>query len=113
MRLLLKLVGLSLVVLGIYFLGQNIFFTTQISPYWWRDVSAAASVIAILGGLTSLLFFRRATGDFGWILVMLGILLVFVSGRVILRPTSLWYFFLSFASLMAGFKLIRTGRLDF
>ncbi|MBE9125519.1 MULTISPECIES: hypothetical protein [unclassified Coleofasciculus] len=113
MRLLIKLVGLALVFAGIYFLGQNIFFTTQISPYWWRDISATGSVLAILAGLVSLLFFRRETGGFGWILVILGIVLVFISGSVILKPTSLWYFFLSFASVFAGLQLIRTGRFNF
>ena len=112
MRFFIKLIGLALLFVGIYFLGQNIFFTTQISPYWWRDISATASILAITGGIISLLFFQRAVGQLGWILVGIGIVLVFISGRVILKPTSLWYFFLSFASLMAGFKLIITGRLD-
>ena len=112
MRFFTKLVGLALLFVGIYFLGQNIFFTTQVSPYWWRDISATGSVLAITGGIISLLFFRRTIGEISWILIGLGIILVFVSGRVILRPTSLWYFFVSFASLIAGFKLILTGRLD-
>jgi len=113
MRFLIKLAGLALLVVGIYFLGQNILFTTQTSAYWWRDISATGCVLAITAGIISLLFFRRTFGELGWILIGLGIILVFVSGRVILRPTSLWYFFLSFASLIAGLKLITTGRLDF
>jgi len=113
MRLLIKLIGLALLLVGIYFLGQNIVFTSRISPYWWRDISAAGSVLALIAGVVSLLFFRRGTGSLGWVLVGLGIVLVFVSGNVILMPTSLWYFFLSFASLTAGLKLITTGRIDF
>ena len=113
MRLLTKLIGLALLLVGVYFLGQNIIFTTRISPFWWRDISATGSVLALTAGIVSLIFFRRAVGELGWILVGLGILLVFVSGKVILMPTSLWYLFLSFASLAAGFKLITTGRLNF
>ena len=113
MRLLTKLLGLALLVIGVYFLGQNIIFTTRISRYWWRDISAAGSVFALTGGIISLLFFRRATGSLGGILIGLGILLVFLSGNVILMPTSLWYFFVSFVSLVAGLKLITTGRIDF
>jgi hypothetical protein len=94
-------------------LGQNIVFTSRISPYWWRDISAAGSVLALTAGVISLLFFRSATGSFGWVLVGLGIVLVFINGNVILMPTSLWYFFLAFASLTAGLKLITTGRIDF
>ena len=113
MRLLIKLIGFALLIVGIYFLGQNIVFTSRISPYWWRDISAAGSVLALTSGVISLVFFRRATGSLGWALVGLGILLVFVSGSVILMPTRLWYFFLAFASLTAGLKLITTGRIDF
>jgi hypothetical protein len=113
MRIITKLIGLALIFVGVYFLGQNIIFTTKVSPFWWRDISAMGSVLAITAGIISLLFFQRAIGDLGWMLVGLGIVLVFVSGSVILLPTSLWYFFLSFISLAAGFQLIRTGRLNF
>ena len=112
MRLLTKLAGLVLLVVGVYFVGQNIIFTTQVSRFWWSDISAAGAVLAITTGIISLLFFRHIIGDLGWGLVVLGILLIFVSGRVVLLPTSLWYFFLSFVSLIAGFRLITTGRLD-
>lgn len=111
MRFLGKLVGLALVLAGIYFLGQNILFTTRISPYWWQDLSASGSVLAILAGIVTALYGDRSIRNAGWLLIALGILLVFVSGRVILQPTSLWTFFLSFVSLMAGFQLITTGRL--
>jgi hypothetical protein len=113
MRLLLKLVGLALLLVGVYFLGQNIIFTTQTAAYWWRDISAAGSVLAVTSGVVALLFFNRSAGGLGWVLVGLGILLVFVSGGVVLKPTSLWTFFLAFVSLVAGLQLITTGRLRF
>jgi hypothetical protein len=113
MRLLSKLVGLVLVLVGIYFVGQNIVFTTQVTPYWWRDISATGSVVSVLAGLMLLIFGGRGIRDTGWILVGLGIILVFVSGGVILRPTSLWTFFLAFVALISGFKLITTGRVSF
>lgn len=111
MRLLGKLVGLALVLTGIYFLGQNIIFTTQTSPYWWRDISAAGSVVSLLSGVLMLLH-GRGMRQMGWILVGLSILLVFVSGGVVLRPTSLWTLFLALISLVGGYKLITTGRID-
>jgi hypothetical protein len=113
MRLLLKLIGLALLLVGIYFLGQNIIFTTQTASYWWRDISAAGSVLAVTSGVVALLFFNRNAGGVGWVLVGLGILLVFVSGNVVLKPTSLWTFFLAFVSLVGGLQLITTGRLRF
>ena len=111
MRFLISLIGFGLVLVGVYFLGQNIIFTTQISRFWWRDISATASVISLISGIISLFFFPSEIGDFGWVLVGLGIVLVFVSGSVILRQTSLWYFFLSFSAMAAGFRLIRNGRI--
>jgi hypothetical protein len=104
-QLLTKLIGLALMLVGIYFLGQNIIFTTQVAPYWWRDIPAASSVIAILSGILILLFARPGTRNTGWILVGLGIVLVFLSGGVVLKPTSLWTFFLAFVSLIGGYRL--------
>lgn len=110
MQLLIRLIGLVLMLIGVYFLGQNIIFTTQ-TPYWWRDIPAAGSVVVTLSGILVLLFARRER-DFGWILVGLGIVLVFLSGGVVLKPTSLWTFFLAFISLAGGWSLIRTGRIN-
>lgn len=113
MRLFSKLIGLALVLIGIYFLGQNIHFTTYTSRFWWRDIPAAGSVLSLLGGILVLLFGGRGIRESGWILVGLGIVLVFLSGGVVLRPTSLWTFFVAFCSLIGGYKLLSTGRLNF
>jgi len=113
MQFLKKLIELALVIAGIYFLGKNIYFTTYVSSYWWRDISAAGSVLSILGGVISLIFFPRDMKMLGTVFVFLGIVLVFVSGSVVLRPTSLWYLFLSFSSLLGGLKLMNTGRINF
>ena len=50
MRLLIQLFGLVLMLLGIYFLGKNIFFTTNVSPYFWRGVAADASIFLLCAG---------------------------------------------------------------
>lgn len=113
MRLLGKLLGLILLLVGIYFLGQNILFTTQTAPYWWRDISGAGSAICVVAGILLLLYGGRSVRETGWVLVGIGILLVFVSGGVILRPTSLWTLFLSFLSFIGGFQLLTTGRIRF
>lgn len=105
-----KIIGLILIVLGVYYLGQNIIFTTQFSPYWWRDLSAAGSVLCLSSGIIGLIFFPSQTRSWSWVLVALGIILVFLNGKVILKPTSLWYFFASFATLITGLKLVTTGR---
>ncbi|MBW4693537.1 MAG: hypothetical protein KME27_17475 [Lyngbya sp. HA4199-MV5] len=108
-----QLFGILLMLAGMYFLGQNIMFSTFYSPYFWRNLPAVGSVLAIMGGVTSLLFFRRQTGSFGWILLIFGIVLVFLSGGVMLKPTNLWNFMIAFAALISGFKLLTEGRLRF
>ena len=112
-----KLLGIALFILGIYFLGQDIIFASHYYPYswpyFWGDIPATGSVLAIMSGVICLLFFSRQTGTFGWILLGLGIVLVFLSGGVILKPTSLWNFFIAFAALAGGFQLMNQGRLRF
>ncbi len=55
MRLFARLLGLGLLLLGVYFLGKNIYFTNNISPYWWRGVAADVSVLLLTAGV--LMFF--------------------------------------------------------
>lgn len=106
-----RLLGILLLLIGIYFLGQNIIFASHYSPYFWRDIPAAGSVLAIMAGVISLLFFRETVGNFGWLLLIVGVVLVFLSGGVILKPTSLWNFFTAFVALAGGFQLITQGRI--
>ncbi|MFN6530651.1 hypothetical protein [Nostoc sp. ChiSLP03a] len=49
----------------------------------------------------------------GWIFLGIGIVLVFLSGGVILQPTSLWNFIVAFTALAAGYKLLNEGRINF
>lgn len=113
LRLLIKLIGLVLLIAGIYFLGRNIVFASSFYRYFWRSLPAAASVLCIMGGAISLIFFRREMGNLSWVLFVLGIVLVFLSGGVFLRPTSLWQFLVAFVSLTAGYKMLTEGRVSF
>ncbi|KAM3107460.1 hypothetical protein [Phormidesmis sp. 146-33] len=101
-----KILGLLLLIAGIYFLGQNIMFSTYYSPFFWRNLPAIGSVLCIMGGTASLICFPRQTGNFGWLSIMAGIVLVFLSGGVFLKPTSLWNFMIAFAALVSGYKLM-------
>jgi hypothetical protein len=108
-----KLIGLGFLLLAIYFLGQNIYFTTNTSPYWWRGIAADGSILFLTAGIISLFFLPGSVKALGWIALGAGILLVFLSSRAILNPTSLWQFCLSIASFVAGYRLITTGRVRF
>lgn len=98
-------------ILGVYFLGQNIYFTTNPSPYWWRGIKADASILFLTSGIGLFLFMPRDGKILGAIALAIGILLVFTSSRVILNPTSLWQFFASITSLFVGYKLFAKGRI--
>ncbi len=111
-RLLVKLVGLTLVIVGIYLLGQNIYFVTDGSPYWWRGVAADGSILFLTFGV--LLFFTMPTeGKFlGAGAIAIGILLVFLSSRAVLKPTTLGHFVGSLACFAGGYQLIVRGRMN-
>jgi hypothetical protein len=105
------IVGLALIIASVYFLGQNIVFTTYYS--WWHRTSATGSVLALLAGIGSLTFWRREMGNFGWIFIAIGIILVFLSGGVVLQPTSLWIFCVSMLAFASGYQLLTRGKIRF
>jgi hypothetical protein len=111
MGFLLRLAGFGLMIFGIYVLGQNIVFTTNVSPYWWGGIAADASVLALMAGVLMLVFLPRGAKNLGWVPIIIGIVLVFLSSRAILNPTSLWQFLVSFAAMAGGYRLLVTGRL--
>jgi hypothetical protein len=112
MRLLSRLLGLGLLLLGIYFLGKNIYFTNDIYPYWWRGVAADASILFLTMGVLMFFLLPRDNKELAGIAIAIGIIAVFLSSRAILQPTSLWQFVLSLASFTGGYQLFSTGRLN-
>ena len=103
--------GLALIIASVYFLGQNIIFTTHYYYSWWQKTAATGSVLSLLAGIGSLTFWRREMGNFGWIFIAIGIILVFVNGGVILQPTSLWTFCVSMLAFASGYQLLTRGRI--
>lgn len=112
MGLLIRLVGLALLLLGIYFLGQNIYFATNSYPYWWRGIAADASIWFLTAGVLMFFVLPRRNKFLSGIAICIGILLIFASSRAILNPTSLWQFVLSLACFVGGYQLFITGRLN-
>lgn len=112
MRFIVQLLGFALVLLGIYFLGRNIFFTTNVSPYFWRGLAADLSILCLVVGVLWLIIVPLGAKSYGWIFVAAGIVFVFASSRAILAPTSLWQFFVSFGAIALGYKLLSTGRIS-
>ncbi len=107
-----RLLGFALILVGIYLLGQNLYFTTNVYPYWWRGIAADGSILFLTGGIVALFFLPSDMKGVGWISMLIGILLVFFSSRAILNPTSLWQFCVSVAAFFGGYQLITTGRLN-
>ena len=112
MRLLSRLLGLGLLLLGVYFLGKNIYFTNNVSPYWWRGVAADISILFMTTGVLLFFILPRSNKEFAVIAIAIGIIAVFLSSRAILQPTSLWQFVISLASFTGGYQLFTTGRLN-
>lgn len=57
--------GIALMLASVYFLGQNIQFSTHYYYNWWQKLPAAGSVIALMLGVGSLTFWRQSLGNFG------------------------------------------------
>ncbi len=106
MRLLRQFLGVILFLLGIYVVGRDIVFTTQVSYYWWQRIPATGSVLSLLGGLWILFNTRQRHHFMGWSLIGLGVVLVFLSSGIVLRPVTLWAFLMSFGLMFAGHKLM-------
>jgi len=111
MRFLVQLIGFALILLGVYFLGRNIFFTTNVSPYFWRGIAADLSILCLVVGILWLIILPIGAKSYGWIFVAAGIIFVFASSRAILTPTSLWQFFVSFGAMAIGYRMLASGRL--
>lgn len=109
-KIFVQLVGLVLLLIGIKYLGSNILFTSTYYRYSWQTIPAAGSAIAVVAGVISLVFFRRQTGNLGWIFLMIGIVLVFISGGVLLKPTSLWDLFIGLLASAVGYQFLTEGR---
>jgi hypothetical protein len=107
------ILGLALIIVSIYFLGQNIVFTTHYYYDWGHKISAVGSVLCLVAGVCSLTLWRRQIGQLAWVFVAIGIILVFLSSGVILRPTSLWTFFVAMLSFASGYQLLTKGRMRF
>jgi uncharacterized membrane protein YqhA len=112
MKFLLKLIGLVLLLAGVYFLGQNIYFTNNVYPYWWRGIAADFSILSLSLGILMLFVLPRQDKALGWVVLGFGVFLIFLSSRAILNPTSLWQFCLSMGSFVSGYQLFTTGRLN-
>ncbi|WP_204154304.1 hypothetical protein [Leptolyngbya sp. CCY15150] len=113
MRFLIQLIGFALLLLGIYFLGRNIFFTTNVSPYFWRGIAADLSILLLVVGVLALVILPLGAKSIGWIFVAAGIICVFASSRAVLNPTSLWQFFVALVAMTGGYKMLSSGRMPF
>ncbi|MEL7315701.1 MAG: hypothetical protein AAFN08_12185 [Cyanobacteria bacterium J06559_3] len=112
MRALYFIIGIALMLLGVYFLGKNILFTTHAYP-WWRGIAADLSILSQCVGTFMLTFLPGDAKLFGWVAISVGIVCVFMGSRAILSPTSLWQFFVSFTAMSFGYKLMTSRRNPF
>ncbi|GAB1540673.1 hypothetical protein NUACC21_33420 [Scytonema sp. NUACC21] len=105
-----KVAGLILLLVCIYYLGQNIIFASRYYSYFDKIILATGSMLAMISGIFTLIFFSKHTDNLGWILLGIAMVLAFLSGGVIFRTTSLWNFFVAFSALSVGHKLLYEGR---
>ncbi|NJN29275.1 MAG: hypothetical protein HC824_01480 [Synechococcales cyanobacterium RM1_1_8] len=69
-------------------------------------VSMAAGVLTVLYGT------ERQVKQAGLVMIVLGIIAVFLTGGVFLRPTSLVQFLAGICALASGYQLLTTGKVS-
>jgi hypothetical protein len=111
-RLISTMLGLGLIIFGIYLLSKNIIFTSGYYSWWFRGLAADISVLSLTAGVVGLFILGAKQKWVGWWLIALGIFCVFFSGSVVLRPTTAWQFIVSVVSFTAGYQLFTKGDID-
>ena len=95
---LIRLLGILLFMLGIYLFVRDISLVGQCQSYFcseWQNLTASGSAIACMGGVLSVFVFQQRTTTLGWLLLGLGVLLVYLSGGMLLKPIAIHRFFCS------------------
>ncbi len=117
MKALAKLLGLCLMLFGIYYLGQNVVFDMPgryyAYRYAFRLVSAKTSVLLLAAGVMGLVFLPNRSKGWAWGAVIGAIVLVFASGSIWLQPTNLWQFLVALLAMVSGYRLMLTGKVQF
>jgi hypothetical protein len=107
-----KIAGVILIILGIYFLIQNIMLAKNITDNT-AYIAAVASTFTIMLAITCLLFFTNQVGSFGLTLLTTGAIMVFLSDGFLLQPSTMYNFFVAFVAFVTGFQLIRPSKIQF
>ncbi|KAF3888401.1 MULTISPECIES: hypothetical protein [Nostocales] len=110
-KLSIKVTGLVLLLICVYYLVQNLIFASRYHSFFYQSFPATGSMLALILGIFTLIFFPKNTDNLGWILLGISMVLALLSGGVIFQTTSLWNFFVAFSALSVGYKLLDEGRL--
>ena len=111
---LIRLLGILLFMLGIYLFVRDISLVGQCQSYFcseWQNLTASGSAIACMGGVLSVFVFQQRTTTLGWLLLGLGVLLVYLSGGMLLKPIAMLTFIASFAAMAYGHQLMKRRRI--
>lgn len=112
MKLILQILGIALILVGLYFLWQNIFLTTEASPYWWNGILADFSVLSLSLGLLMLVLIPfRGLRQTGSIFLVLGAICVYGSNRAIVNWASMSQLAITVFAIASGYLIFATGRL--
>ncbi len=108
-----RLIGFGLFLFGFWFLGQNIIFYSSFNWFSFTGLLSGASILLLLAGVCTLVFGNRATRNQGIVMLIFSIILIFLSGRVYITPTSLAEVFLGVAAMIIGGNLTLKGESEF
>jgi NO-binding membrane sensor protein with MHYT domain len=110
MRWLWNILGLMLLALACYFVTQNIVWTYQITPQWWGPVVSNVAVFTIATGLALLCTLGPKTRLLGWLVLGIGIGLMFFTGLLAFQLKNWGDVVSAVISLGGGSWLLRLGK---
>lgn len=108
-----RIAGIILFVFGFWFIGQNIIISSSFSLFSWQGVSAGGAVILMAIGVIG-----AFTGNEEYLPGYIGsiiasIILVYVTGTIVIYPTSFAEVFIGTALMGVGLRLIQNINTNF
>lgn len=98
-----RLLGFGLLLGGISVLAQRLYVTTR-----GFTIDAPTIILCVIGAI--ILVYGGEFKKFGWVAVVIGILMPLIKAGVAVASTTLFTFILCFLAIVYGFRLITGGK---
>ncbi|MEA5573304.1 hypothetical protein [Calothrix sp. UHCC 0171] len=103
MKLLIRLCGLGLMLIGIKVLAGSVILSGYL-------ISSLPVVLCTISGILTLTYARQYR-KLGWLLIIFSIIYAIARGKIFITPISLISFALAFFAVSTGYTMLATGKI--